>query len=425
MNFSPVIDAASLPRIDADTAIATGAGLRFTEPTLYEHGTVLFDSGRSAAQRSRLKFEGRPLFEDAAAGALAAYRTQERVDTVVDLRMVRMDPANGHAFRTEQPLAPDYSRFSDLGEAYSPDRAERVGLSDLALGQAVARMGGPQSSTSYLSDCPPTLRAHNFNYWNDNAQSMGKEKPAKVRTMLVKDRERTAYAVLSPQYQVRDLPECLPVFTKALESIGATGARGDYKMAGSRWSMRATFHSPISPEELRVGDIFRGAVWMSGIDDGTGCVKVGVGVERARCCNLTTIWAKEVSGLRHNSRDFDRRLVELMRTAVKAIEGFATKWADATRDSIFDGVWADPDPKKVFQLLVQRGLVKLTGEGKEELVEKLVRAWQVEPGFTRADVVNAVTRAAHTESWKSPWAQEELEAQGGQLLYNYVTIAQE
>ena len=53
----------------------------------------------------------------------------------------------------------------------------------------------------------------------------------------------------------------------------------------------------------------------------------------------------------------------------------------------------------------------------DEMVERLQRAWDVEPGYSKTAIVNAVTRAAHTEEWRSWSTSEDLERAAGELLY--------
>src|SRR5258708_2171089 len=53
----------------------------------------------------------------------------------------------------------------------------------------------------------------------------------------------------------------------------------------------------------------------------------------------------------------------------------------------------------------------------DDMVERLQRAWDVEPGYSKTAIVNAVTRAAHTEEWKSWTTSEDLERAAGELLY--------
>ncbi len=53
----------------------------------------------------------------------------------------------------------------------------------------------------------------------------------------------------------------------------------------------------------------------------------------------------------------------------------------------------------------------------DEMVERLQRAWDVEPGYSKTAIVNAVTRAANTEEWRSWSTSEDLERAAGELLY--------
>lgn len=425
MNTSTdTIDTAALPRIAADEAMAAEAGLVFKKPTLFAHGTVLYDSGEKTYRRSRAAFDNRPLLDDSAVEALDAYKAQDRREYEINLHDLSMS-GQGRVV------------YSGAGRGFGQAGTEdAVDISQVALGQMMSKLGAEGGAASYLMSCPRTLRAENVNTWVKLSDLTSKDKPTLIRTMMMQPvaevtevverlppPTRTAYAVLAPKYNIRDLPQVLPVFQEKLAALGAVGARGEYKLVGPKWKFSATFHAAIEATELRVGDIFRGVVWVQGVDDGTGSVRVGVGIERARCRNLTTIWARDVQGLRHNSVNFDQRLAALLDQAVKAIGGFAEKWAAAERDSIYDGVYSDLSPERVFGALVKRGLVKVPGVSKEEMVAALCSAWAVEPGYTRADIVNAVTRAAHETSWKSPWAQEELEAQGGQLLYNRLVLS--
>jgi hypothetical protein len=412
------IDTEGRDRALSDEESARESGLAFTEPTLFAVGTRLCESGRESYDRSRMEFEHRPLLSDALDLARQDFEKQGRVDfRCPNLRNVEMTPAGLLVDCNDKPMPRD------------------MGIGKHALGQAISRLGCSSSSSAYLAACPVGLRAHNWNEWADPS---GKPVVALVRTM--RDRrsdedpkgsiagygqgsDRAAYAVLSERYQTRDLPDVAQDFLAALAATGADkGARGDYLLAGPKWRLRATFHSSFKSDALVVGDIFRGEVSISGSDDGTGSVRVTVGVERARCVNLTTIWAKDVQGLRHNSRDFVRKLGEMLLRASGQIAGFAAKWAEAAESSIIDGVWGGGDPKPIFVALVAGGYVRLPGVSREDLADRLCAAWRAEPGYSRAAIVNAVTRAAHTQSWRSPWAQDELEEQAGRILYNRVVI---
>jgi hypothetical protein len=58
----------------------------------------------------------------------------------------------------------------------------------------------------------------------------------------------------------------------------------------------------------------------------------------------------------------------------------------------------------------------LDASASEPPVDRLQRAWDVEPGYSETAIVNAVTRAAHTEERRSWTTAEDLERAAGQLL---------
>lgn len=45
-----------------------------------------------------------------------------------------------------------------------------------------------------------------------------------------------------------------------------------------------------------------------------------------------------------------------------------------------------------------------------------MNGWYSEGGYTAADLVNGITRAAHEAAWSSPWIADDLQRQAGALL---------
>lgn len=400
MMTTGAINEKAVERINQDETELNEAGLFFTQPTLYMFGTPLAQSGKDGYQFSRLAFDKRDFADVVAEQAYAAVRGQERVEKPVTLCNLSMIPNTGKITR---------------GGGAMP-------CSQLAIGQLVRLAGALGGAGSYLASCPTELRATNFNFWMSTQKALDTE--AVLRTMLEKTREsgeivRGCYGVVGTRYKVYDADQVI----KSFMQFAPPESKGEFKMEGPRWKFTIHFHSAFQADDLAVGDIFRGVVWVEGRDDGSGSIKVGVGVERARCVNLTTIWAKQIKGVRHTAREIATKLEALMKQALKAIEGFSSKWAEASKDSIISGVYEGVEPKYIFEKLVEKRLVHATGCNSEDLVERLVHAWNMEPGYTRADISNAITRAAHTETWKSAWTCEELEEQGGELLYNYVHLS--
>jgi hypothetical protein len=54
------------------------------------------------------------------------------------------------------------------------------------------------------------------------------------------------------------------------------------------------------------------------------------------------------------------------------------------------------------------------------MITRLRRAWEKEPGYSKTAYLNAITRCAHSEEWRSWEDAEELESTAGELLYQPV-----
>ena len=102
--------------------------------------------------------------------------------------------------------------------------------------------------------------------------------------------------------------------------------------------------------------------------------------------------------------------------ALKKVSHFADKWSEATVENVLERYGVD-DVATVFRALVSTRAVYVPGYASDEMVERLQRAWDVEPGYSKTAIVNAVTLAAHTEEWRSWQTSEELERAAGELLY--------
>ena len=102
--------------------------------------------------------------------------------------------------------------------------------------------------------------------------------------------------------------------------------------------------------------------------------------------------------------------------ALEKVSYFADKWSEATVENVLERYGVD-DVGTIFKALVSHRAVHVPGIAADDMVERLQRAWDVEPGYSKTAIVNAVTRAAHTEEWRSWTTSEELERAAGELLY--------
>ena len=74
----------------------------------------------------------------------------------------------------------------------------------------------------------------------------------------------------------------------------------------------------------------------------------------------------------------------------------------------------------MFRGLIFNKVVHVANVKPADMMERLMRAYQMEPGYGKDAIVNAVTRAAHSEAWNSYEDTENLEATGGALLFQNV-----
>ena len=102
--------------------------------------------------------------------------------------------------------------------------------------------------------------------------------------------------------------------------------------------------------------------------------------------------------------------------AMQKVQVFADKWSEATLENVLDR-YGCQDIDAVFRGLVYNKVVHAAHVGPEEMFNRLMRAWQIEPGYDKTAIVNAVTRSAHENPWAKWTDVEDLERTGGELLF--------
>jgi hypothetical protein len=202
---------------------------------------------------------------------------------------------------------------------------------------------------------------------------------------------RGCYAAVSPKYKPYDVPDALRDIAHAVDPSGRAQLRYD----GRRWSVTITYFVPYEPV---VGDVQHGFVKVWSADDGSDSVHFQAGLFRIRCLNATLIPALQtLEPVRHTRREMVELIRERISDSFDRVQPFAEAFGEASRTSIIDGVYEGIDPKTIFGALADKGLIHAVGASTEELVGRCVRAWQLEPGYQRSDIVNAITRATALE----------------------------
>ena len=352
-------------------------------PPLFAPGTRVVPLGDRNFRLERQRVERLPLFRDAADSIAQAVIAEEREDLTIRLSDLTMD-VDGQLEVGSQSLALTLPAFLQLGQL--------VGFG----------MG-----SRYLSKkCPPVLRADNVNYQLDAAAEK-KDRELVLRTRLDSQGNRHAFAVVTPTYAPVDTDQVLMATAGDL-SDAHTEARYD----GTGVKATALF-MPDHVVDFSAGDIFKAGVKIETDDTGKGRIRVTSVVFRNRCLNLIIIGEGTIETVSRVHRG-DR---EAILTAVKdgvaqardKVGDFLEAWGHA-RTIKFE------DSAETLTRWVTSGKIKPPGANEKMTVEALLASYRKEPGDSLADLVNAVSRAAHETPSFGMDAREELERQAGQLV---------
>ncbi|MDP2314892.1 MAG: hypothetical protein Q8P41_18475 [Pseudomonadota bacterium] len=374
------VSATAQARIETQEAWLAKAGFALAPP-LYAPGTRVLPVGDQNFRLERQRVETLPPFPGAASAVTAAIRLEARRDHTVHLRDLSM---------TEHgTLLVDGEEFAIEGGAFFQ----------------LAAHAGFGMGARYLAElCPSPRRALNVNAH----LSAAKARQVTLRTRASEERElRQVYATVTPTYAAVDTDQVLGVVLRDLEY-----ARTEMVYDGS--GVRATaLYMPDKVVDLAAGDIFKSGVRIETDDTGRGRIRISAVVWRNRCLNLLIIGEGVVDTMSQVHRGSTSKIVNAVAKGVKEarakIGDFLNAWGHARSVLV--------DPETILRRWVDDKKVFVQGERDRDLVvQRLLDAWNYEPGVTLADAVNAVSRAAHeTPTW-SLSIREELERQAARLV---------
>lgn len=412
-----IVDAVGAARATADELLAKSLGFS-PKPPVFEIGTQVNSLGVENFARSRADWAAMPALPELSKTFTDRIAAERREDIKATAISLRANNAGKLGLFASADLA-----ASDDGMPSAIYLASERALDGLATH---VTPGG----SSYLKQCPPALRATNLNHWLEQAYSVdaratkkaGREvsKPRELtlRTRARKGGEREIYSVVGPKYAAFNVDR---VAREAAAGIGGD-ARGVITYDGYKMTLDATFHSNIAPQNAVAGEFFKGCVRVQAADDGTGSVKVSLGLWRNLCRNLIIVdFDKVLVGSRKHvgATTIEADIRDLMASASERIHLMVGKWSEASTEDVL-ARYDLQDVDQVFQGLVMNGCVSATGVRPDEMVKRLHTAWEREPGYSKTAILNAITRSAHEQTWSS-WAdQEELESAAGELLYQKV-----
>jgi hypothetical protein len=415
-------------RAIADEKLAVDAGFTIAPP-IYAIGSQVNEWGVENFKASRNDFDAMATVDEACGNLIDTVAAEGRRDEVVSLpNMVMLNDGQLH---------------TRGNGTYPLSRRAFQGLCGFAT------PGG----AGYLADCEPLLRAHNLNHWFAKGQREDKRatkaalkewnaacdvaKRSGLTTMPPKpdltiidkevtfrtrgpESDRELYSVVGPRYGEHDIDK---IAQQIIDGC-PPDARCDVTYDGYKARVNVLFHTDINPANAVAGEIFKAGALITTADDGTGSIKISAQLFRNLCLNLIIIDnARDlVASRRHFGQGIAEDVANGIEAAMAKVESFMVKWNKASVENILD-TYGVQDIDKVLRALVFNKVVHVPGIRKREMYKRLRRAWEVECSldgaqmYSRTTIVNAITRAAHTEEWKMWTTAEDLERTAGRLVY--------
>lgn len=403
------VDQEGVRRAVADEKAARAMGLSL-KPPIYAIGTRVVEMGAENFKASRSEWDALPTVDQACAKLITQISEEARENIGIDVPSLSMN---------------DDGTLNVEGSKYP---VSRRGLDGLGLHVTPGGAG-------YLAECPADLRARNYNHWFSQGFRVDKRAtkrvagedatedeliytPKRVTLRTRKSGEgRETFAVVGPRYGTFDIDQ---VAEKVMERLAGKDVRAEITYDGYKARFDILLHSNITPETAVAGEIFKVGIVVQTADDGSGAIKVSMCAWRNLCLNLIIIdFDKVLVGKRRHSGKAESIEKEVENMLVKAQESagyFVKAWDHANTEDLIEK-YDLGQPREVFRGLVLNKVVNVPGLGTDETVNKLMSAYDHEPGFTKAAFINAITRMAHTESWSSWDTMTDLESTAGELLF--------
>lgn len=378
--------------------------------TFFPPGTEMIEAGKAKFRAYAADHDQMPTFEDAAAAFVARIQGEHRKDAPCDIGALSWGV--------------DQSKLTVARSAGKP----AVFVEEHALRQIVARMttgdnafgeASASAVAAFLLNTEADIAAEALNRHGQRYAKVVSEKSriAKLRLRRVNGRPQV-FAAVGMDFPLIDAD--VLIREAYMPHLKGTGARGiiTYQPATTRTDIRFSWHAPVE-FDAHVGDVFRVGGRGTTFDAGNGSHWYGVGMTRIVCINCTIIELKsqrEKDAHRGKEADILKIASERIADTANGVEEFQAAWGTLGQREIssvkaFANV---EDPADALRKLASMGALAGTAR-KDKLVDALLDAYDVEPGNTLRDLLNAVTRAAH-DSLLDDIEQWNLERAAGQLV---------
>lgn len=357
-------------------------------------GQPLIQSGKDKRRAMATDHAKKPLIEDAASDVAARIEAERRTDFVVPLRDLTITP-EGQISRGKGSIPLEPLAWESLVTAAAPVLP---------------------SARALLRVLDPDIRA---DVWNRQRVKLPETAVAKIGVRKDAEGGWRAFRALSGTYPTEAQAD--RVLRAVASAVKGEGMRGSvtYDPATTRVRFEGAWMMPHEVD-ARVGDFLRAGFGGSTADASNGGFRVSLAVTRILCVNLTLADAY-IAAYRRSHRGNLSTVTDEIAATIRAVpEGFAAFAEDwkIARNTGVKGVTlfgkSYNDAREALTGLVEAGQIT-QGIARDTLVEALLAAHDKEPGDSLADVLNAVTRAAHEAEW-SEFHRQLLEQRAGELL---------
>lgn len=406
--FALTVDADKAEKIKAQEKSIEAAGFALPK-TWFAPGTRMMQIGVDTYKREYLEWSQRPLAEETLLATAATIREEDRRSFTVNLSDLRMEEGGM------------------VGRKGGVSRRIEWGAWEQIF-RAASSVGAFPDGRRLMKMLSPKMRAEIF---NDRIKHISKDVKIGVR----RDRETGEWTIF--RVVGKNFPEDgngADACEAAAKALRGMGFRGHVEYNPNTTDLRFDAAHMADPVILdpTVGDIFRGGIKGKTNDAGGGSFVVNPFVGRIICINCTIADAY-APGVRKAHRGSMESAItgihDAAKLAAKVVPLFAEDWSYCRDTYIEDVDWhenlgrlsldtrsllvSDPSAQNVIRALVESKKIDAK-IGRDALVSAMLASFREEPGETVADVINAVTRAAHS---KVPvLVGEAIEKQAGKLM---------
>lgn len=426
MNTATSIDQTAAARADRDHAAIAALGITTrdgsgNDKTFFAHGTELCEFGKSQARRDRSQWLKLPTVGDGMAALRARVEAEGRADHFVDLGGCYVDTSG--KLVTERTLAWD-DGSNEMTEARGIT-LPRLDASEVGWWRLVsfAPDGSPRHLRTNVNAWLGRRRGDRVRFRTRDLEPYTVEADGKVQ--LIQPEGRELYSVVSTRYVPYDLDAVASDIERHMPGDARVRVRYDRSRARIDVTLCNPHHYPDSTGAASVGEAHRLNLRVSSADDGTGGFRLQWSAERIRCVNLTLLQGENcVFHASHTRADLVEAIGRALEAQGSVMEQFAANWREAWTSYYLDSTQRGPqiDGPEALRRMVWHGLVKIPGLDRDETWSAVKSAWDAEPGDSVAHVHNAITRAAHQAPTERSWADDELEEQASELLYQRVHV---